>query len=47
MINEKYCRDSEKEKEKNVGKKVISDDSYAICEFLEELRRTIQIGNPL
>ncbi len=42
-LNEEYCRDSEKDKKDekgqpvNKGKKVISDDSYAVCDFIQKL----------
>ena len=35
-LTEEYARCSEKEEEKK-DKKVISDDAYAICDFIERL----------
>lgn len=37
---EKKSKDAEKEKDKVV----LSNDAYAICEFVEELTRNIRIG---
>ncbi len=39
---EKYTPNSEKGKEENKGKKVISDDAFAICEFIENLINKIE-----
>jgi len=39
---EKYCPDSEKTKPENENKKVLSDDGYAICEFIESLINKIE-----
>jgi len=41
-FEEKYCRDSEKGEEKNKDKKVISDDAFAIAEFISELTNKIE-----
>jgi hypothetical protein len=41
-IEEKYCANSEKEKAENKNKKVLSDDAYAVCEFVEELTKSVR-----
>lgn len=40
IIQEKYAKASDKEEDKK-DKTVISDDAFAICEFLERLTITI------
>ena len=39
---EKYARESEKGEEKNKNKKVISDDAFALGEFISELVNKIE-----
>lgn len=41
MLKEEYCQTSAKAEEK-VGKKVISEDAYAICDFVERLINKIE-----
>jgi len=44
-LAEIYCRDSEKTSPENKDKKIISDDAFAICEYLERLIK--KIGNKI
>jgi len=39
---EKYARDSEKAEEKNKDKKIISDDAFAVIEFIDYLVKKIE-----
>jgi hypothetical protein len=41
-LKEEYARESDKEADKT-NKKVISDDTYALCEFLELLNDNIAL----
>lgn len=41
-LKEQYARESEKTKPENTNKISISDDAYAICEFLEYLKAEFQ-----
>ena len=36
-LKEAYCRESEKAEPKNKDKKVLSDDAFAVCDFIERL----------
>jgi hypothetical protein len=42
MKKEDYCRTSEKEKDENKSKKVISDDAYALIDFIDQLINKIE-----
>lgn len=42
MLKDKYTRESERLKEENKEKKIISDDVYALCESIDALRRAIK-----
>jgi len=39
---EKYCRESEKAEGKNKDKKIISDNTFAVVEFISELISKIE-----
>lgn len=41
-LNSKYTTESEKTKPENKDKKVLTDDAFAVCEFLEELNNSIE-----
>ena len=41
-LSEKYIPTSEKSKPENKDKKVLSDDAFAICEFIEHLINKIE-----
>jgi hypothetical protein len=41
-LSEKYVSNSEKEKPENKSKKVLSDDAFAVCEFIEHLINKIE-----
>lgn len=42
MLKEDYTSISEKDKPGNKNKKVISDDAFAVCDFLEKLLRVMR-----
>jgi hypothetical protein len=42
-LKEKYSRISDKEEDK-IGKIILSDDSYAICDFLNELNNQLELS---
>lgn len=42
-LDEKYISKTENDKKPDVKKKVISDEAFAICEFLENLTHQIRI----
>lgn len=41
-LSSKYAPLSEKDKLENKDKKILSDDAYAICEFIEILTKRIE-----
>ena len=47
-LNEKYCRETEKDKKDEKGELInkdkisISDDSFAICDFIEQLTTKLE-----
>ena len=41
-FDEKYCSDSEKAKEENKDKKVISDDAFAVGDIIQNLINKIE-----
>lgn len=41
-LKDKYAPISEKDKTENANKKILSDDAYALCEFLELLNKKIE-----
>lgn len=40
-FKERYCSDSEKAKEENKEKKVLSDDAFALGEVIDDLKDNI------
>lgn len=42
LLKERYTRMSEKDRAGNQQKKVISDDAFAVCEFIEEFTDEIR-----
>ena len=42
MNLKEYTRFSESDKPENKGKKVITDDAFAICDFIEQLIKKIE-----
>lgn len=41
-FEDKYCAASDKDKPENGGKKIISDEAYAMCEVNDTLRKALE-----
>lgn len=42
MFKDKYCIDADKGKDENINKIVISNDTYALGELLEEIKYVLR-----